>query len=230
MTDEAAGRPAPHGLRASRRRHRGELRDQVLSAARAMIASDGPSALSMRKLAQRLDCAPMSLYTHFRDKHDLLLALAQESFNTLAARLAAEQSGPPLAALRRLFLAYARLGLERPDDYRILFMTPGMQPSREWKGPGEIYRGNAAFAVGFDRVDACLKAGLLQGDAHAIATILWTTVHGAVSAILTFPAFPFGDPHAYVERVVDFAVDALTTAHNESLGSKIMSMRSSSTR
>ena len=190
----------------------------MLSAARAMITLDGPGALSMRKLAQRLDCAPMSLYTHFRDKHDLLLALAQESFNALAVRLAAERSGPPLKALRRLYLAYARLGLERPDDYRTLFMTPEVQPPRERKGPDQIYRENAAFAVSLDRVDACVKAGLLRGDAHAIATVLWTTVHGAVAALLTFPAFPFGDPHAYVERVVDFAVDAVSTAQTGPLG------------
>ena len=68
--------PAAGSLRAGRQRQRGELRGQVLVAAREIIAAEGLEGLSMRKLAQRLDCAPMSLYVHVRDKHDLLRALA----------------------------------------------------------------------------------------------------------------------------------------------------------
>jgi len=37
-------------------------------------------------------------------------------------------------------------------------------------------------------------------------------VHGAVAAVLTFPAFPFGDRDAYVARVVDWTIDGLRAA------------------
>ena len=181
----------------------------MLAAARTLIASDGAEALSMRKLAQRLDCAPMSLYSYFRDKHDLLLALAHESFDQLALRLAAGAADTPLEALRTLYVAYARFGLERPDDYRTIFMTPEARPPREPKGPDEIYADNPAFAVSLDRVSACLAAGVFAGDAHAIATLLWTSAHGAIAAMLAFPAFPFGDRATYVVRVIDLALGAL---------------------
>ena len=182
----------------------------MLVAARAIVAAHGPDNLSMRKLAQHLDCAPMSLYSYFRDKHELLLALAHQSFDVLAGRLAAEKAALPLDALRKLYLAYGRLGLEKPDDYRIIFMTPEAQPPRQRKEPDDIYRENPAFAVSLDRVTACVETGALEGDAHAIATILWTTVHGAVSAVLVFPAFPFGDPDAYIARVVDWSINAIS--------------------
>ena len=207
---DGGARSHASSLRAHKRRQRSELREQVLAAARAIMAADGPDNLSMRKLAQHLDCAPMSLYSYFRDKHDILLALANQSFEALARRLAAEKASLPLDALRKLYLAYARLGLERPDDYRIIFMTPEAQPPREGKNPDDIYRENPAFAVSLDRVTVCIEAGALQGDAHAIATLLWTTVHGAVSAILAFPAFPFGDPETYVTRVVDWSIGAVS--------------------
>ena len=148
----------------------------------------------MRKLAQRLDCAPMSLYSYFRDKHDLLLALAHESFDELALRLAAGAADTPLEALRTLYVAYARFGLERPDDYRTIFMTPEARPPREPKGPDEIYADNPAFAVSLDRVSACLAAGVFAGDAHAIATLLWTSAHGAIAAMLAFPGLPVRRP------------------------------------
>ncbi len=205
--------PAPISSPQFRReRQRAAFREDVLAEARAILAEEGPDRLSMRKLAHRMGCAPMSLYAYFRDKHDLLTALAHRRFGILAERLAAEPAEEPLAALRAVFLTYARLGLERPDDYRVLFMTPEVQPVREFEGPEEIARESPAFAIGLDRAQACVTAEMLEGDAHAITTLLWTAVHGAVAAVLTFPAFPFGDRDAYVARVVDWTIDGLRAA------------------
>ena len=202
--------PAPRSSPELRReRQRAAFREDVLAEARAILAQEGADGLSMRKLAQRMGCAPMSLYAYFRDKHQILTALAHHGFGILAERLAAEPAEEPLAALRAVFLTYARLGLERPDDYRVLFMTPQVQPVRAFKGPQDIARESAAFAIGLERAQACVTAGVLEGDAHAITTLLWTAVHGAVAAVLTFPAFPFGDRLAYVTRVVDWTIDGL---------------------
>ncbi len=204
--------PPTSGPQFRRERQRAAFREDVLAEARAILAEDGPDGLSMRKLAHRLGCAPMSLYAHFRDKHDLLTALANQGFGILAERLAAEPAKEPLAALRAMFLTYARLGLERPDDYRVLFMTASVEQKPEFEGPEELARESPAFAIGLDRAQACVTAGMLEGDAHAITTLLWTSVHGAVAAVLTFPAFPFGDRDAYVARVVDWTIDGLRAA------------------
>jgi hypothetical protein len=77
------------------------------------------------------------------------------------------------------------------------------------KKTGDVYPENAAFAMCLRRVQACIDEGSLKGDAHAMATLLWTTVHGAVAAMTTFPDFPVGDPLAYAGRVVDLAIGAL---------------------
>lgn len=211
--------PAPRSNSQLRReRQRAAFREDVLAEASAILAEEGQDGLSMRKLAQRIGCAPMSLYAHFRDKHDLLTALAHRGFGILSERLAAEPVEEPLAALRAVFLTYARLGLERPDDYRVLFMTPEVQSVGAFDGPEDIARASPAFAVGLDRAASCVRTGMLAGDAHAIATLLWTAVHGAVAAVLTFPAFPFGDRDEYVTRVVDWTIDGLRAGRVAPLG------------
>ena len=43
----------------------------IAGAALAILDAEGEEALSMRRLAVDLDCAPMSLYNHVRDKDDL---------------------------------------------------------------------------------------------------------------------------------------------------------------
>jgi AcrR family transcriptional regulator len=55
----------------------------VLGAARRITDSEGIDALSMRRLAQELDVWPMSIYTYFRDKDELLDALADDAVEAL---------------------------------------------------------------------------------------------------------------------------------------------------
>jgi AcrR family transcriptional regulator len=52
--------------------HRGLDRDSVLSAALRVLDRDGRAALTMRRLAQELDVEAASLYTHVRNKDDLV--------------------------------------------------------------------------------------------------------------------------------------------------------------
>ncbi|GAB3498677.1 TetR/AcrR family transcriptional regulator C-terminal domain-containing protein [Nocardiopsis coralliicola] len=51
-------------------------RERIRAAALALVDADGLEALSMRRLAQRLDVQAASLYTHYRTKDDLLADLA----------------------------------------------------------------------------------------------------------------------------------------------------------
>ena len=51
-------------------------RELITATALDVVARDGLGALSMRRLAQELDVWPMSVYRHFRDKEDLLDAVA----------------------------------------------------------------------------------------------------------------------------------------------------------
>jgi AcrR family transcriptional regulator len=52
-------------------------RERIVAAALALADTDGVAALSMRTLAGRLGCAPMSLYNHVADKDELLTAMLE---------------------------------------------------------------------------------------------------------------------------------------------------------
>jgi AcrR family transcriptional regulator len=54
-------------------------REAILGAAQGIVEEEGLDSLSMRRLAQRLDVWPMSIYTYFRDKDELLDALAESA-------------------------------------------------------------------------------------------------------------------------------------------------------
>jgi AcrR family transcriptional regulator len=48
---------------------------RVVEAARGIARDEGLDAVSMRRLAEELDVWPMSVYRHFRDKDELLVAI-----------------------------------------------------------------------------------------------------------------------------------------------------------
>ncbi|MEV7182655.1 TetR/AcrR family transcriptional regulator C-terminal domain-containing protein [Kitasatospora sp. NPDC093102] len=70
--------------RPQRRREQPTLsREQIVAEAFALLDSDGIEALSMRKLAARLNAGATSLYTHVANKDELLALVVDQVFGTL---------------------------------------------------------------------------------------------------------------------------------------------------
>lgn len=184
-----------------RERYRSELRAETLSAARKLIQEEGYEGLTIRKLATRMECSPMALYSYFADKQALLTALALEGFEKVAKRFDSTVHRDPLTAVTKILLDYIAYAQENPNEYRILFLsveTLGeLELSRE-----DLQERNPAFRALFKRVEACIKAGVLQGEAFAVSTVLWTAAHGAASLLITAQKFPFASRRRYAEEVV----------------------------
>ena len=188
-------------LQKRRERYRSELRAETLSAARKLIQEEGYQGLTIRKLAKRMECSPMALYSYFADKQALLIALALEGFEKVAKRFDSTVHRNPLTALRKILLDYIAYAEENPNEYRILFLsveTLGeLKLSRE-----DLQERNPAFGALFKCVQTCIKASVLHGDAFAVSTVLWTGAHGAASLLITAQKFPFGSRRLYAEEVV----------------------------
>jgi AcrR family transcriptional regulator len=71
--------------RADRRtRQRDASRKGILDAARRVAAREGARSLSLRSVATEAGFAPAALYVYFRDKDELMLALAADDLASLA--------------------------------------------------------------------------------------------------------------------------------------------------
>ena len=186
-----------------RARYKTELRAEILAAARALVQAEGYERLTIRKVAQRMGYSPMALYSYFADKRALMLALAQEGFEHLADKLKRRVPAEPLAALRKTMTAYVDYGVENPQEYQIVFMSPEPTTAKKTKAEMAREQDHAAFALLLQRVQACLEEGLLSGDAFLLATLFWSGMHGVTSLLITFPTFPFGERAHYVAAMAD---------------------------
>ncbi|GAA1960927.1 TetR/AcrR family transcriptional regulator C-terminal domain-containing protein [Agromyces allii] len=97
-------------------------RTDVTTAAIALAERDGLDALTMRRLAAELGCAPMSLYTHVRNRDDLVDAIVARLIERLGLHEVAGESWQE--SVRRTLRAYRELAVALPRSFELLALAP----------------------------------------------------------------------------------------------------------
>jgi AcrR family transcriptional regulator len=108
--------------------HHGNLREALLKAGLRAVAEDGPDGFSLRGVATRAGVTAPAVYRHFKDKDELLAAIAAECSDRMAAAVAAalaEASDNALARFRHIGIAYVQFAVEHPEHFRALTL-PGV--------------------------------------------------------------------------------------------------------
>jgi AcrR family transcriptional regulator len=102
------------------------LRQVILDAAREMFADEGYANVSMRKIADKIDYSPTTIYLYFKDKNDLFRQICEETFVKLGQKLdsISRKHGKSLDGLREGLRAYVEFGLKHPKHYEVTFMLP----------------------------------------------------------------------------------------------------------
>src|ERR1035438_7522494 len=114
------------GVLERREREKHALRQDILSAARELFANEGYESVSMRKIAEKIEYSPTTIYLYFRDKQEVVQEICRETFLLLTQRLNAVllEPGDPVDRLKSGMRAYISFGLEHPDHYRVSLMMP----------------------------------------------------------------------------------------------------------
>ncbi|MFC7587346.1 TetR/AcrR family transcriptional regulator [Nonomuraea antimicrobica] len=145
----------------AQREGQGVVRAAVLEAAKRLLATEGPGALTVRRIAGEVGCSTKVIYTLFGGKDGLSEALWLEGFARFERRLV---EVPPdddkLARLHAGLLAYREYALSEPDYYRVMFQgaMPGFRP-----GPEALLAAKRTFDLLVRGVAECLEAGVLRG-------------------------------------------------------------------
>lgn len=106
-----------------RERERAERHRLIIDTARELAETEGWDAVTVRKLADRIEYSQPVLYSHFAGKRAIVTAVAEDGIAELAtalhrARTAAESEADALAALAR---AYIQFATEHPAVYDAMF-------------------------------------------------------------------------------------------------------------
>jgi AcrR family transcriptional regulator len=169
--------------------HHGNLRATLLRAAIRLIGEVGPAGFTLREVARRAKVSHNAPYRHFRDKGQLLAAVATQGFRELTAamRTAAESHPSALERLRRSGLAYISFAVRRPEHFTVMFDTPLNQRD----DPECAKAGEEAFSTLLSFIVDCQRTReLAPGDPLPLALVAWSLVHG-IGKLANADRFPF---------------------------------------
>lgn len=194
------------GVAERKQREKTALRREILTAARELLAKEGYESVSMRKIAERIEYSPTTIYLYFRDKQELVREVCEETFALLTRKLekviAAEPD--PIERLKAGLKAYVHFGIKHPDHYRVSLMMPHQHERDDGflTSPGAD-----AFQILVRGVTSAVESGRLrETDVMAVSQALWATVHGITSLqISKGDCFPWVDR----ERLIDLTVDSI---------------------
>jgi AcrR family transcriptional regulator len=170
--------------RRKRTYHHGNLRPALVEAALALIADGGADALTLRAAARLAGVSQAAPYRHFRDKEELLAAVAEEGFRAMSRsmRTVADGAAAPIDRLRALGLEYVAFALGHPQHFRVMFDRVAADRSRH---PALHEAADETFGLLVDGIAACQAAGEVRdGDPRELAVAAWSAVHGLARLIV----------------------------------------------
>jgi AcrR family transcriptional regulator len=198
-------------VRQRRAREKAGLREEILDAARTLFVKEGYESVSIRKIADKIEYAPGTIYLYFRDKAEILDRICEETFSKLILRLNAIENdkAAPLDKMRRAIQTYIQFGLDHPHHYVLTFIQAKMHHA-------EISAfhttGMKAFGCLQQGVRECIAAGVMvDGDVEELAQTIWAGMHGLTTLLITCTGFPFVERNRLIERMVNTLIEGVKT-------------------
>lgn len=186
-------------------------RDEVLTAALAIVDDGGVDGLSMRRLATALGIEAMSLYHHFPDKDAILNGVVERVFGEMYMAEPFPEDWMVMA--EEMMVAFRRVLLEHPNAIPLMARRPlntgasadfveaplavlassGLAPERV----GQLYQSLVAYAFGHafvasDRPIAPEDAPLRADESR------YPTAHASGAAISRFEEATFRETLRYI--------------------------------
>jgi AcrR family transcriptional regulator len=189
---------ARQGQRSPNRLGEGErLRQEILDAATRILEESGSEgALSLRGIAREVGITAPSIYLHFKDRTELVWEVLGTAYTDLATRMRhAQDTAPaePWQQLRATADVYRQYALANPRRYRLMFSLEGQAPVGPDRAAGHpLSQVIDAWAEAVDRYLATVTPGR-RPEAHKLAVLLWTGMHGQLVLYHTLPTTSAAD-------------------------------------
>jgi AcrR family transcriptional regulator len=167
------------GIRERQDREKQAVRQSILDVARDLFITEGYRNVSMRKIAERIEYSPAAIYSYFASKDDIYMALAEDGFRRLDAKLkTALVADSPLDQVRAGWWAFYEFSKEQPAYFELMFVDRSVPKiTDEWEG-FEILQSLMAEATAW--LQRAIEAGQLPPSINPLGAVhvLWGALMG----------------------------------------------------
>jgi AcrR family transcriptional regulator len=105
--------------------HHGDLHQSLIKAAKEILRTSGLNSLSIRKLAEKTNVSRAAPYHHFKNKNELLCAIAEDGFLQQDAlienELVSSNETDPMKRFETFILQFLRFAAENKEQYDLMY-------------------------------------------------------------------------------------------------------------
>ncbi len=160
------------------RYHHGDLRQALIDATRQLLIEKGPENFSLADACRLAGVTTAAPYKHFRDKNEILEAIAEQGYDDLAEQTTAAVKAAgegTLAGMIAMGGAYLSFATSQTAVFRLMF---GQNASIK-QAQNVAATGRDCFSKVIEQVEIYCRRNNVEGNPQLIALQLWTFVHGA---------------------------------------------------
>lgn len=164
------------GIKQRRERERQATQQAILQAALEIASLEGWQAVTIRRVAERIEYSPSALYKYFEDKEAILHALLLQGFGQILAALEQVAARECNARERLLQMAsvYWDFVWHHPTLYQLMFDLKG--------NIHLVQEAKAVFLLVRAAIEDWNREHRVQmADLDGAVDILWATMHGLVT-------------------------------------------------
>lgn len=197
--------------------HHGDLQSSLLATATAMIAEQGIEALSLRKLALRIGVSRTAAYHHFKDKNDLLSAIAAQGFiawQKQAEQIFNDSKLTDKEKYQHFVKYYVRFATENASIYKLMFGSTLWKKEDDSQNSPQTLIDVAypSFQYQVKMTETWQQKGVLPKSQNTLrlAQVSWATLHGIAQLVIDGI---YADA-SQVDEMCQCAVELFTSQNN----------------
>ena len=167
------------GVAERKERHREDLKNEILQAAKSLFTEKGFEATSIRAIAEKIEYSPATIYLYYKDKNEIVHALHRDGFRLLVSHFEVLNTvSHPFERLKAMGRAYLQFAVQNPDVYKLLFIME--EPLKHVANCFEEWdEGDRAFDILRKTIIECQAEGYFKKmDNTLLAFTIWSTMHG----------------------------------------------------
>jgi AcrR family transcriptional regulator len=193
------------GIQERKEREKENIKQMIANAARELFIENGIESVSMRKIADKIEYSPTTLYNYYANKTDILKTLVEDYFKEYALEAEkhlADTSRDPIENLK----AYMKLSVHRaignPGMYRLM--------SSLFSESAHVKFGISGAGKGYNNLkelcQRCINTHKIpKGNIDIQTQALWAVTHGLSSLFANRPSFNWEN----LEELMDTAISAV---------------------
>lgn len=166
--------------------HHGNLRQALIDTGKLLLIEKGINGLSLRETAKAAGVSHTAPYRHFKDKDELLAAIAESGFDSLAEALldvAKSYRSDPKQQLAEAGVAYVKLAITHIEMHQLMF---GSVLSIDAISEELLEKKQHAFNALYKIIENGQKKNIYKKtDTLEMAVAAWSIVHGYAMLVST---------------------------------------------